>query len=676
MRFDPVRQLLVTCAIIFVSLTARLFGAEENLEALEERAFKQAVALADPSVVRIETVGGLEKLNDVLLGNGPTSGVVVSADGYIISSSFNFISKPASILVTLPDGRRLAARQVANDKLRLLTLLKVEADGLIPAKPVPRNEIVVGQWALALGRTLDNSTASVSVGVVSALNRIWGKAIQTDAKTSPVNYGGALVDIEGRTLGIIVPMSPMGTGDMAGVEWYDAGIGFAIPLEDVYSSLDRLKEKIDLVPGLMGITFAGGQALNVPAIVDRVRFNSPAQQAGLKTNDRIVEVDGQKIVRVAQFKQIMGRKYAGEQVKLIITRDGQTLPLEISLVGQLVPYEIPFLGILPKRNSNAENRGAEVRFVFAGSPAEEAGIARGDRIVKCNGLEISDAKSLSDTISRARPGDSVSLTFTRNGNENNVDIKLSTLPEKVVNDLPAEPIAPSKNAGPSANDARDAAVNPEAAKESKSDLKTGRFTETLAGHEHDFWAYVPENYSESHTYGLVVWVHPPGDTMEAIIYKQWKTICDRRGIILISPKAEKPNEWQAGEAEFIKSLIQHFQERYSIDNSRIVVHSQGGGALMAWFLASTKRELIRGVVTCGAPFSGRPLENEPDLRQQYFLSCGETDKVLPDVKTSVSALRKLKMPVTFSEIKGLGAKYPPNKAVEEFGRWVDSLDRI
>ena len=322
--------------------------ADGSLESLEERAFKQAAALADPCIVRIETVGGLEQLGDVLLGNGPTSGVIVSADGFIISSAFNFVSKPASVMVTLPDGRRFAARQVANDRLRLLTLLKIDADGLQPARPVPRAEIQVGQWALSLGRTLDNSAPSVSVGIISAINRVWGKALQTDAKTSPINYGGALINVEGRVFGVIAPLSPTGTGEMAGVEWYDGGIGFAIPLEDVYQSLDRLKQGMDLLPGLLGITFAGGQALNVPAIVDRVRYNSPAQQAGLKSNDRIVEADGEKIVRVAQLKHVFGRKYADDSVKMVVQRGEQTLPVDVTLVGHLVPYEVPFLGVLPR----------------------------------------------------------------------------------------------------------------------------------------------------------------------------------------------------------------------------------------------------------------------------------------------------------------------------------------
>ena len=116
----------------------------------------------------------------------------------------------------------------------MLVLLKVEAEPKLPVpESVPSAEMRVGQWALAVGRTFEASRPNVSVGIVSALGRIWGKAIQTDAKISPNNYGGPLVDISGRVLGVLVPMSPDGSGEMAGVEWYDSGIGFAIPLEGV-----------------------------------------------------------------------------------------------------------------------------------------------------------------------------------------------------------------------------------------------------------------------------------------------------------------------------------------------------------------------------------------------------------------------------------------------------------
>ncbi|WP_397570014.1 PDZ domain-containing protein [Schlesneria sp. T3-172] len=663
----------------FFAITANLIAAEESLESLEETAFKQAAALAAPSIVRIETVGGLEQLEDMLLGNGPTSGVVVSADGYIISSSFNFVSKPSSILVTLPDGRRVAAQQVANDRSKLLTLLKVDAEGLTPAKAAPKNQMKVGQWALALGRTLDNSSPNLSVGIISALNRVWGKAIQTDAKTSPVNYGGALVDVQGQILGVIAPLSPMGGGEAAGVEWYDGGIGFAIPLEDVYQSLDRLKQGSDLLPGLMGITFAGGQALNVPVIVDRVRYNSPAQKAGLKTNDRIIAADGEKTDRVAQFKHLMGRKYAGDTVKVVVVRGETEVPIEIDLVGQLVPYEVPFLGILPVRqaeNLDASQAGVSVRFVFADSPAHQAGLTPGDRITKINDVDVQQARQLADLIGRNRSGEHVKVKYTRSGTESSVDVTLGSLPDSVVDELATELILGP--ASPEAEPADPSEAKPDANVEKKPEVlpKTGKFTATLEGNDHDYWAYVPENYVAGHPYGLVVWVHPMGDPMEATVYKLWKTICDRRGLILIAPKSEKVAGWQPGEAEFIRALIAHFREKYTIDPSRIVLHSFGSGSGMAWLVGTKYRDLIRGVVVAGAPLLGRLSDNEPDYRQQFFFLCGEDDKVLSKVKASVDGMRKLKFPVSFTLLKGVGAKYPEEHAVEEIGRWVDALDRI
>ena len=117
--------------------------------------------------------------------------------------------------------------------------------------------MTVGQWSIAVGRTYDQPGPNISVGVLSAMGRIGSTAIQTDAKISPANYGGPLVDIHGRVLGILVPLSPQrGGGEVAGAEWYDSGIGFAIPLVDVFEWLPKLKSGKDLHPGVMGITLS------------------------------------------------------------------------------------------------------------------------------------------------------------------------------------------------------------------------------------------------------------------------------------------------------------------------------------------------------------------------------------------------------------------------------------
>lgn len=227
--------------------------AVADLTELEEQSFREAAALLEPSIVQIQTVGGLDRIGGVSTGTGPTTGVVVSADGLIVSSSFNFASKPASILVSTPDNRRFPATILGTDRSRKITLLKVEAQNLVPVQAVPRDEYRVGQWAIALGRTYSSAFPSVSVGIISALNRVWGRAMQTDAKISPVNYGGPLAAIDGRVLGILVAMSPRGETDTAGVEWYDSGIGFAVPMVDVLASVEKLKNGADLFPGKLGI---------------------------------------------------------------------------------------------------------------------------------------------------------------------------------------------------------------------------------------------------------------------------------------------------------------------------------------------------------------------------------------------------------------------------------------
>ncbi len=668
----PVRIIVAIIALSLGCLSA--LAADGRLEGLEEQAFKQAAALVDPCLVRIETVGGLEQVGDVLLGTGPTSGVIVSEDGYIISSSFNFVARPVSILVTLADGRRFPAKQVASDKSRLLTLLKVDASGLTPAKPAPREGIRVGQWTIALGRTFDLTTPSVSVGIVSAVNRIWGKAIQTDAKTSPVNYGGALVDIEGRVLGVIAPLSPAGNGETAGVEWYDGGIGFAIPMEDVYSSLDRLKQGTDLLPGLLGITFAGGQSTNVPVIVDRVRYNSPAQQAGLKSTDRIVEADGEKIARVAQLKHVMGRKYGGDSVKLTIQRGDETLTVEPTLVGELIPYEVPFLGMLPKREASTE-QGVGVRFVFPDSPADKAGLVRGDRVLKFNESDATDTRAFADLVGRSRPGDAVKLTCLHEGRQVVLNVTLSVMPDSVVGELSGEVIEKPAVAIP-AEKKEGAADKPAEDKPATEAPKTGRFTDDLAGHDHSYWAYVPEGYNPAAAYGLMVWIHPSGDTMEATMIKQWRSVCERRGIILVGPKADQVARWTPGEAKFVEGLVSHIREKYTIDPQRIIVHSHGSGGAMACLLSTRQREVFRGLVLAGAPFQGPIVDQEPEFRQQFHFVCGSDDKALNAVKKAVEALRKMKFPVSLATVKGLGAKYPAEAEIDEIGRWADCLDRI
>ncbi len=629
-----------------------------NLESLEEQAFKEASAVVAPSVVRIQTVGGLDRVGRVLTGTAATTGVVVSADGYVISSAFNFASRPASVLVTLADGRRFPAKIIANDWSRMLTLLKIEAEGLSVPRVAPRDGFRVGQWAIAMGRTYESPLPNLSVGIISALDRIWGRALQTDAKISPANYGGPLVDIRGQVIGVLVPLSQRQAGRTAGVEWYDSGIGFAIPMADILGTLPRLKTGTDLLPGLMGITLRAGNVYASAAIIDRVRFNSPAEKAGLQPGDVIANVDGQPIRRLVQVRNVLGNKYAGDTISVVVRRGEESVEQKIQLIGKLEPYTPTFLGILPARRKQGEAAtGVVVRGILPESPAAMAMIRPGDTVVQLDDTPVTDSAGLFDAISRRRVGADVTVHVDRNGARQKISAKLAVLPTQVPAVLESQIIA---------------APDPKPA-----DLPTiGRFNKDLAGHDNNFWGFVPETYNPAHGYGLVVWIHPGSDTMEADIYDLWKPICEQRGLILVGPRAKELAGWNLNEAGFIEALVKEMQQKYNIDDQRIVLHGYSNGCRFAYHLAFKYRTLFRGVAASSEPLKVTPPENRPDLRLQFFLSCGDKDNLYRRVQQTRGRLAAMKFPVTLSTEPGLGHEYPTLPVLDEIGRWIDLLDRI
>ncbi len=653
------RNLICLLALVIVPQT---FAQEKNLDALEERAFKQAAALVDRSIVQIVTVGGLDNVGQLLIGDGPTTGVIVSKDGYIVSSSFNFVGKPTAILVHMPLLEKpLVAKIVATDHSKMLTLLKVDATDLTPAQAAPKSSIKVGQWSLAMGRTFDNDRPSISVGIVSAKNRVWGRAIQTDAKVSPVNYGGPLVNIKGEVMGVLVPLSTRGKGEVAGVEWYDGGIGFAIPMEDITRVLDRLKAGENLKPGLLGISFKAtyGQLGGDP-IVDRVRVNSPADKAGVKAGDVIVKVDDHAIIRQADVKHAIGNKYAGEAISITANRAKKPYTKKIELVEELTPYESGYLGILPIREAaDSQDVGVGVRFVFPESPAAKAGLEKRDRIIKFNDEDVANALELTDKVSRVMPGEKATVVYRRGDKENTAEVELTGIPNTVVGELSPSVIPPSKNPA-----------------DKKDGPKTGKFDDKVPDSETNYWAYVPDDYNPNYKYGLMVWVQPSGDTMEEEILKSWRALAQERGLILVGPKAQKISGWTPNEAEILKALVEDFKEKYAVDETRTFLHTYSNGGTMAYPLLFKHREFFQGLAAVTSQIQGQAGENDPDYRQQFHIVVGEKDALKPRVEATVKGLEKLKFPVSQNVVKDLKDKYPPKNIIEEIARWADSLDRI
>ena len=653
--------LILTCTINIHAVSAQ--APTPDLEALEERAFKQAAAFVNPSIVRIETVGGQDRVGKLITGTGPTSGVIVSRDGLIISSAFNFIGKPSSILVTLPDGRRFPALVVASDHLKMLTLLKIEAQNLPVPLAVPEKELRVGMWSIALGRTFDLDQPSISVGIVSALERIWGKAIQTDAKISPINYGGPLIDIKGHLMGILVPLSTGATGETAGVEWYDSGIGFAIPMYDVLNIIPRLNTGKDLYPGKLGITLSGKGNLSTDMKLDRVRYGSPAQQAGLKAGDTLIKMDGQNTKLNSHVKQILMNKYAGESVSLTITREGSDEPKvsQVTLVEKLVPFESGFLGILPERTTNTQTAGVGVRYVFSKSAAANAGLKSNDRILEFNQQKVINPESLASMVNHLRPTDQIELLILRDHKPLKLKLVLQSIPHSVESSLPTQAL-PSRTV----------------AENEQQKIKVGHFKDALPGDDQKYWAYVPENYSPNYQYGLMVWIHPPGNTMESTIFNEWKSICEQRGIIIVGPSAEDVIRWNRDEAEFVKEVIESMKTRYAIDSKRIFLISHANGSDFAFHLAFKYRELIRGVAISNSSIKDQPPETDPDYPLSFYFVLNAKNPFNKLLQPKIEAIRKMNYPTVFQLIKNDNAAddYLEKPHLEEIGRWADSLDRI
>jgi serine protease Do len=205
--------------------------------------------------------------------------------------------------------------------------------------------------------------------------------------------------------------------------------------------------------------------------------------------------------------------------------------------------------------------------------------------------------------------------------------------------------------------------------------KTGRFEEEMPAHEHKFWAYVPEDYNPDHQYALVVWIHPGRDTMEADITKFWRPLCDEKGIILLAPKAKQPLAWNVDESEFVKDAVELMLSKYSIDKSRVMLHSMTTGGPFAYQLAFKERDLFHAACVVQTPLMAPPPDNEPEHRLQFLLYSFANDAQHKAVLNTATGLQGMKYPVTVRTIEDGKTEYPENYA-DEIARWLDALDRI
>ena len=302
-----------------------------------------------PSIVGIKveyTIKSTFMPNISSISEAEGSGIIINKDGYILtnnhiinssdSSIFYEVSKAAKLYVYLyNDETAYEAKIIGTDEETDLAVIKIEKNNLTPAELGDSSSIKIGEFAMAIGNPL-GMQSSVTSGIISATNRnvtsddgTVYNLIQTDATINPGNSGGALINSEGKVIGVNT-LKLSGSG----IE----GMGFAIPINDTINIYKQLIEKGKVIRPYIGITginldeaTAKYYNLVTGIYVKEVNENSPASSTELKTGDIITAIDNEKVTTMEELNKIKNKKNIGDEVTLDIYREGKTIQVKVKL---------------------------------------------------------------------------------------------------------------------------------------------------------------------------------------------------------------------------------------------------------------------------------------------------------------------------------------------------------
>jgi len=293
-----------------------------------------------PSVVGVRVSYKAQTFFGTTEAEGEGSGIVYSKDGYIITN-YHVIEEAindntAKVQVILSTGDTLDAKVVGGDSITDIAVIKVEKSGLTAAEFGDSDAIEVGELAVAIGNPLGQEFAgSVTVGYVSAVNRSMTSngttynLIQTDAAINSGNSGGPLVSSGGKVVGINTAKI-----SATGVE----GMGFSIPINDVLPIVEELitnKKVARPYIGIAGVSINGVDAKRYGLVegvyIQTVEIKSPAELGGIRQGDVIVELNGTKVLSVAEINVIKNKLKIGDNIKIKVYRDKEYKELTITL---------------------------------------------------------------------------------------------------------------------------------------------------------------------------------------------------------------------------------------------------------------------------------------------------------------------------------------------------------
>jgi len=353
------------------------------------------------------------------------SGVIVDATQGIVITNYHVIKGADEVHISLNDGRNFKAAVVGVDPELDVAVLKIKADKLTAVHLADSSLLEVGDFVVAIGNPFALGQ-TVTTGIVSALGRTglgiegYENFIQTDASINPGNSGGALVNLNGELVGINTAILAPSGGNV--------GIGFAIPINMVKSSMEQILKHGKVSRGTIGITIQDitpdlQSAFNLPngqrgVLVTGIRDGSPADKAGIKTGDVIVSVDGEDTHSTGQLRSQIGVKGIGDNVKVGIFRDKKQsfFTMKISATkADVMDTSGKFSQLLEgaRFEENPNGDGIIVAGISPNSNAAYSGLRQGDIIMSVNRILTNDLKSLRKGI--AKNPDQLLMYINREG---------------------------------------------------------------------------------------------------------------------------------------------------------------------------------------------------------------------------------------------------------------------
>ncbi|MBI4710808.1 MAG: DegQ family serine endoprotease [Nitrospirae bacterium] len=381
------------------------------------------------------------------------SGVIVSSDGYIITN-YHVIEKADEIKVTLFDKKDYTGKVIGSDPKSDIAVLSISAKDLPAIKWGDSEKISVGEFVLAFGNPFSLSN-TVTMGIVSAVGRAnvgiadYENFIQTDAAINPGNSGGPLVNIKGEMIGV-------NTAIFSRTGGYQ-GIGFAVPSNMAKSVMTQLIREGKVTRGWLGITiqnftpelareFGLGKAAG--ALVTDIMKGSPAEKAGLRRGDIILELNDREIKNVETLRNTIAQSSVGSRIKLTVMRDGKELTFNATItefpqdLAQVVPKEseekysyqenavagFSVVNLTPEiakqLGLSKDDKGVVIIKVEPYTAAEDAGLRKGDIIQEINKKGIRNIYDFNDVVGKVKKGDTLLLYINRSGNKLYITLKV------------------------------------------------------------------------------------------------------------------------------------------------------------------------------------------------------------------------------------------------------------